>query len=166
MDLNLLDRVILILLILIALRGYYRGLFRELAVLVGAIGGVLAAAHTHMALASKLSPWITNPVHARRVAFALVLVAVYWGTRIAANYLQNISYHLYLDNFNRLLGGFFALIKGALLLGFSFMFIGVVMPLDSHLLKESRTASYLINFSRQALSLLPPDFKQRLNDYL
>jgi uncharacterized membrane protein required for colicin V production len=93
-------------------------------------------------------------------------VVVYWAVRLVAYVLQRILYHLYLDVFDRLLGGFFALVKGALLLGFSLMFVSLVMPRDSHLLKESRTAPYLINFSREALGLLPPDFKQRLNDYL
>jgi membrane protein required for colicin V production len=163
---NLLDLGILVLLILIALRGYYRGLFQELAVLAGVVGGVLVAAHTHPLLAAKLSPLITNPDHARWLAFALVLVVVYWSIRLVAYFLQRLLYHLYLDVFDRLLGGFFALVKGALLLGFALMFVGLVMPRDSHLFKESRTAPYLTNFSRQALGLLPPDFKQRFNDYL
>jgi membrane protein required for colicin V production len=163
---NLLDLGIVVLLILIVLRGYYRGLFQELAVLAGVVGGVLAAAHTHALLAAKLSPWISNPDHARWLAFALVLVAVYWSIRFLAYFLQRILYHLYLDVFDRLLGGFFALVKGALLLGFALMAVGLVMPRDSHLLKGSRTAPYLVHFSRQALGLLPPDFKQRLNDYL
>jgi membrane protein required for colicin V production len=166
MGLNLLDLGILVLLILITLRGYYRGLFQELAVLAGVVGGVLAAAHVHLWLARKLSPWITNPDYAKWVAFALVLVVVYWSIRLVAHFLQRLLYHLYLDVFDRLLGGFFALIKGALLLGLSLMLIGVVMPRNTHLLKESRTAPYLIYFSRQALGLLPPDFKKRLNDYL
>jgi membrane protein required for colicin V production len=163
---NLLDLGIIVLLILIVLRGYYRGLFQELAVLAGVVGGVLAAAHTHMLLAAKLRPWITNPDYARWAAFALVLVAVYWCVRLVAYFLQRILYHLYLDVFDRLFGGFFALVKGALLMGFALMLVGLVMPRDSHLLKESRMAPYLMHFSQQALELLPPEFKQRLNDHL
>ena len=58
---NLLDLGIIILLGLIALRGYYRGLFQELAVLVGVVGGVVAAAHTYLRLAGLLQPWISDP---------------------------------------------------------------------------------------------------------
>lgn len=163
---NLLDLGILVLLILITLRGYYRGLFQELAVLAGVVGGVLAAAHTHMLLGAKLSRWIANPDHARWLAFALVLVGVYWSVRLVAYFLQRILYHLYLDVFDRLLGGFFALVKGGLLLGFALMLVGLVMPKDTHLLKDSRTAPYLMHFSKQALGLLPPDFKNRMNEYL
>jgi membrane protein required for colicin V production len=163
---NLLDLGILVLLGLITLRGYYRGLFQELAVLVGLVGGVVVAAHTYLRLAVLLQRWITDPQHARWIAFAVVLVVVYWLTRLLAHFLQRLLYHLYLDFFDRLLGGTFALAKGALLLGFGLMFLGIFLPRDSRLLKESRTAPVLVQISRQSLELLPPDFKRRLNGYL
>jgi membrane protein required for colicin V production len=162
---NLLDLGIIVLLGLITLRGYYRGLFQEVAVLVGVVGGVVAAAHTYLRLAGALQPWISDPQHARWIAFALVFVAVYWLTRLVAHYIQRLLYHLYLDFFDRLLGGAFALVKGALLVGFGLMLLGVVLPRDSHLLKGSVAAPHLISLARQSLGLLPPDFKQRLNDY-
>jgi len=163
---NLLDLGIIVLLGLITLRGYYRGLFQELAVLVGVVGGVVVAAHTYLRLAGWLGAWITNPNYARWVAFAVVFVAVYWLTRLVAHFLQRLLYHLYLDFIDRLLGGAFALAKGALLVGFGLMFLGVVLPRNSQLLKGSVAAPHLVSLSRQSLELLPPDFKQRLNDYL
>jgi len=163
---NLLDLGILVLLGLITLRGYYRGLFQELAVLAGVVGGVVVASHTYLRLAALAQPWIKDPLYARLLAFVVVLVAVYWLTRLLAHFLQRLLYHLYLDLFDRLLGAFFALVKGALLVGFALMFLGVVLPLDSRLFKESRAVPHLVSLSRQTLGLLPPDFKQRLNDYL
>jgi len=163
---NLLDLGIIVLLGLITLRGYYRGLFQELAVLVGVVGGVVVAAHSYLRLAGWLQPWVTDPLHARWIAFAVVFVAVYWLTRLAAHFIQRVLYHLYLDFFDRLLGGTFALAKGALLVGFALMLMGVVLPRNSHLLKGSVAAPHLMSLSRQSLELLPPDFKQRLKDYL
>jgi membrane protein required for colicin V production len=163
---NLLDLGIIVLLGLITVRGFFRGLFQEVAVLVGLVGGVVAAAHTYLRLASLVQRWVTDPNHARWIAFAVVFVAVYWLTRLAAHFIQRLLYHLYLDFVDRLLGGVFALAKGALLVGFALMLLGTVLPRDSHLLKGSVAAPYLIALSRQSLGLLPPDFKQRLNDYL
>jgi membrane protein required for colicin V production len=163
---NLLDLGIIVLLALITLRGYYRGFFQEVAVLVGIVGGVVVAAHVYLRLAELIRPWITDPLYARWVAFAVVFVAVYWLTRLVAHFLQRVLYHLYLDFFDRLLGGTFALAKGALLVGFGLMFLGVVLPKNSHLFQGSVAAPHLMSLSRQALGLLPPDFKQRLNDYL
>lgn len=163
---NLLDLGILLLLALVTVRGYYRGLFQELAVLVGVVGGVVAAAHGYLPVAGKLKPLISNPFHARWLAFAVILVVVYWLTRLFAHLLQRLLYHLYLDIFDRVLGGFFALVKGGLFVGFALLLAALVVPRNSQLFKESRTAPHLMHFSRQALDLLPPDFKQRLQDYL
>lgn len=163
---NLLDLGILVLLALITLRGYYRGLFQELAALVGVVGGVVAASHLYLLLAALLHPWVSNPVYAQWTAFGTVLVVFYWLTRLVAHLLQRLLYHLYLDFFDRLLGGSFALVKGALLVGFGLMLLAVFLPRKSVLFTGSRTAPHLMAFSRQSLSLLPPDFKQRLNDYL
>jgi membrane protein required for colicin V production len=163
---NLLDLGILVLLGLVTVRGYFRGLFQELAVLVGVAGGVIAASHTYLQLAAVLSRWVTDPQYARIIAFAAILVAVYWLTRLVAHYLQRLLYHLYLDFFERLLGAAFALAKGALLIGFALMLLGLVLPKDSRLLKESRTAPKLVGLAHQSLELLPPDFKQRFNDTL
>ena len=163
---NLLDLGIIVLLGLITVRGFFRGLFQEVAVLVGVVGGVVVAAHTYLRLASLLQRWITDPNYARWVAFAVVFVAVYWLTRLAAHFIQRLLYHLYLDFIDRLLGGVFALAKGALLIGFALMLLGVVLPRDSQLLKGSVAAPHLLALSRQSLGLLPPDFKQRMEDYL
>ncbi|MEJ2671238.1 MAG: CvpA family protein [Deltaproteobacteria bacterium] len=163
---NLLDLGIIVLLALITLRGYYRGLFQEVAVLLGIVGGVIVAAHFYLRVAYLVLPWITDPLYARWVAFAVLFVAVYWLTRLVGHFLQRVLYHLYLDFFDRLLGGTFALAKGALLVGFGLMFLGVVLPKNSHLFQGSATAPHLISFSRQSLELLPQNFKQRLNEYL
>ena len=163
---NVLDLGIIILLGLITVRGYYRGLFQELGALVGVVGGAVVAAHTYLGLATLLKPWVTDPQHARWVAFPVVFVAVYWLIRLVAHLIHRLLYHIYLDFFDRLLGGTFALAKGALLVGFALMLVGTVLPRDSHLLKGSVAAPKLIAVARQSLGLLPPDFKQRLNDYL
>lgn len=168
---NLLDLGLLIVLGLIILRGYFRGLFQELAVLAGLIGGLLAAAHFYVPLAGKLQHLIKDPTYARGAAFVALLVAVYWLTRVLAHLLQRLLYHLYMDIFDRLLGGFFAFLKGALILGFALMLLGHVFSRDPpQLLKDSRTAPLLMGLSRRALELLPADFKKswekRLRDWV
>jgi membrane protein required for colicin V production len=163
---NLLDLGILVLLGLVVVRGYWRGLFQELAFLVGVVGGILVAAHTYLRLAQQFQPYIKEPSIAQGLAFFLVLVVVYWLTRLVAHLLQRILYHLYLDFFDRVLGAFFALVKGALILGFALMVLGVMLRPEPRLMKESRLVPHLLNFSHQAIALLPSDFKARLGEYL
>ncbi len=163
---NLLDLGILVLLALVTVRGYWRGLFQELAFLVGVVGGFLVAAHTYLRLAQLFRPYIKEISIAQGLAFFIVLVAVYWLTRLVAHLFQRILYHLYLDFFDRVLGAFFALVKGALLLGFVLMILGLVLRPEPRLMKESRLVPHLLQFSRQAVALLPTDFKARLEGYL
>lgn len=163
---NLLDLGILVLLALVTLRGYFRGLFQELAVLVGLVGGLLVAARTYLAVAALLLPLVNNLYWAQGLAFALVLVVFYWGVRVLAYILQRLLYHLYLDVVDRLLGAFFALLKGSLILGLCLLLLGVVVPKNNRVLKDSRTKPVLTKLARRTLDLLPPDFKQRFKEYL
>jgi membrane protein required for colicin V production len=167
---NLLDLGIVIILALVVLRGYYRGLFQEMALLAGLIGGLLAAAHFYVPAGAQLERLLPEPTYTRWIAFALILVAVYWLTRLLAHLLQRLLYHLYLDIFDRLLGGVFALLKGALILGFVLMIVSLALPANSQLLRESRAAPVLLGVLHRTLQLLPSEFKTRwekqLHDWL
>ena len=163
---NLLDVGVIAILILVTLRGYFRGLFQELAVLAGLVGGLLAASHTYLLAATLILPLINNIYWAQGLAFAVVLVAVYWGVRVLAYLMQRLLYHLYLDVLDRLLGAVLAFIKGCLILGLAFLLLGVVLPKNSHLIKESRAHPLLVNFAKTSLELLPADFKQRARDFM
>jgi membrane protein required for colicin V production len=163
---NLLDLGIFILLFVVTLRGYFRGLFQELAVLVGLVGGLLVAARTYLDVSAVILPLVKSLYWAQGLAFALVLLAFYWGVRLLSYVLQRLLYHLYLDVVDRLLGAFFALLKGALILGLALLLVGIVVPKDNRLLKGSRARPILIQLARRTVDLLPPDFKQRLKEFL
>jgi len=163
---NLLDLGIILLLALVTVRGYFRGLFQELAVLVGLVGGLVVAARTYPQVAGLLAPAIKSPQWAQGIAFILVLVVFYWSMRLVAYVLHRLLYHLYLDIIDKVLGAFFALVKGSLILGFVVLVLGVVLPKNTRLVQESATAPLLTRVARQTLELLPPEFKHRFEEYL
>ncbi len=163
---NLLDLGIIAILILVTLRGYFRGLFQELAVLAGLVGGLLVASHTYLAVATLILPFINNIYWAQGLAFAVVLVAVYWGVRVLAYVMQRLLYHLYLDVLDRLMGAVLAFIKGCLIIGLALLLLGVVLPKNSNLIKESRAHPLLVQLTRRTLDLLPADFKKRARDFM
>jgi membrane protein required for colicin V production len=163
---NLLDLGIIAILILVTLRGYFRGLFQELAVLAGLVGGLLVASHTYLIVATLILPLINNIYWAQGLAFAVVLVAVYWCVRVLAYIMQRLLYHLYLDILDRLLGAVLAFVKGCLIIGLALLLLGVVLPKNSHLIKESRAHPLLVQLTKRTLDLLPADFKKRARDYL
>lgn len=161
-----LDIGILVLLGLLTLKGYSRGFVLELSGLVGLVGGILVAAHFHKALADKLSPWITNPDYSRGAAFFISWFAANWFIRMVFSSFRQFLYYLYLGAFDRLMGGLLALAKGVLLMGLFLMFAGNVIFQDSDLLSDSRIAPHMMEFTRQAMALLPMDIKRHLDAYL
>ena len=163
---NLLDLGIIAILILVTLRGYFRGLFQELAVLAGLVGGLLVASHTYLAVAALILPFINNIYWAQGLSFAVVLVAVYWGVRVLAYVMQRLLYHLYLDILDRLLGAVLAFIKGCLIIGLALLLLGVMLPKNSTLIKESRAHPLLVQLTKRTLDLLPADFKKRARDFM
>jgi membrane protein required for colicin V production len=163
---NLLDLGIIAILILITLRGYFRGVCQEMAVLLGLVGGIVAAAHTYLEVATLILPFINSIYWAQGIAFAAVLLAVYWGVRFLAYLMARILYHLYLDILDRLLGAAVAFVKGCLIIGLALLLLGVVLPKNSNLIKESRAHPLLVQLTKRTLDLLPADFKKRAKDFM
>ncbi len=84
----------------------------------------------------------------------------FWPTSCSA-----VLYHLYLDVLDRLLGAFFAFLKGCLILGLALLLLGVFLPKNSHLVQESRLRPALTQLAKRTLDLLPPDFKERAREF-
>jgi membrane protein required for colicin V production len=161
---NLLDLGIIIILFLVALRGYYRGLLQEISVVVGLVVGLVFAAHYYLSLARLVSQWIHTPLYSRVISFLVILVLAYWLIRIAGNLLHRFLSFIYLGSLDRLLGAAFGVLKGAVILGFLLTIITISVPKDSKLLQESFSAPFLKMMYNQALLLLPPDFKQQVKE--
>lgn len=161
---NLLDLGLVIILLLIGLRGYYRGLMQEVAVIGGLVAGLIFAAHYYLRLARLLAPWIHTPLYARIISFLAILVLCFWLIRIAGHFFHRFLSVVFLGSLDRVLGGVFGMVKGAVILGFLLTAITVTVPKDSKLLQESLMAPYLKAAYRQILILLPEEFKQQVQE--
>lgn len=161
---NLLDLGLIVILFLAGLRGYYRGLLQEISVVVGLVVGLVFAAHYYLKLARLMAPWIHTPLYSRILSFLIILIVVYWLIRLAGNLLQRFLSVAFLGSLDRLLGGAFGVLKGAVVLGFLLTVITISVANDSKLLKESITAPYMKKLYTETLVLLPPEFKQQVQE--
>lgn len=161
---NLLDLGIGVILLLLALRGYWRGLLQEIAVIVGLVIGLIFAAHYYLQLARLVGQWLHTPLYSRIVSFFLIFILTYWLVRLSGNFLHRFFATISLGSLDRLLGGIFAVIKGCVILGFILTVLTLVVTKDSKLLQESQTAPYLKEIYQQALVLLPQDFKDQIKE--
>jgi membrane protein required for colicin V production len=161
---NLLDLGIIVILVLVGLRGFYRGLLQEISVIFGLVIGLILAAHYYLRLARLLSQWVHTPLYSRIISFLVILVLAYWLIRLAGNLLHRFLSFVFLGSLDRILGGTFGVLKGAVILGFLLTIVTLSVPKDSKLLQESITAPYLKMIYNQTLVLLPPEFKQQVKE--
>ncbi len=161
---NLLDLGIIVILVLVGLRGFFRGLVQEISVIVGLVIGLVIAAHYYLNLSRLISQWVHTPLYSRVISFLIILVVAYWLIRIGGNLLHRLVSFIYLGSLDRFLGAGFGVLKGCIVLGFILTVVALAAPPDSRLLKESLTAPYLKNIYNQTLVLLPQDFKQQVKE--
>jgi len=161
---NLLDLGIVVILVLLALRGYWRGLLQEVSVILGLVAGLVFAAHYYLQVARLVGQYLHTPLYSRILSFLLIFILIYWAIRLAGRFLQRFFAAVALGSLDRLLGSGFAVLKGCVILGFLLTVISLAVSKDSKLLRESVATPYLQNIYQQTLVLLPKEFKDQVRE--
>ena len=115
---NIVDVVIVALILLVAIRGYLRGLFREVFSLLGLVVGFFFAAryHTSVSLFWQDS-WQFSPMLLQVLSFISLFFVIYLLFNIVGLLLHRSAHFLFLGTFNRLGGVLIGAGKAAVLLG-------------------------------------------------
>lgn len=159
------DLVLLVIVISSVLHGIARGIWRELLALAGLILGIYLAASYFGVLAPNVL-WLTHNVFgAQIIAFLLILIAVVIVFRIIAAMLRSLSHAVGLGWLDRLLGGFFGLIRG-ILAGALAAILAVLIYPQAPWVTGSRVAPHLVNIARQAATTVFPPFAERVREGL
>jgi membrane protein required for colicin V production len=109
---NRIDVVLTIVLVLFALRGFWRGFSREFFGFVGLIGGLVVAAASYAAAVAYLPAAVPERIRPI-VAFALVFFAVDVLANVVGALLHRLLGILFLSPVNRVAGAVFGVAKGA-----------------------------------------------------
>lgn len=110
---NWIDITLLVVLGLFSLRGFYRGLFREVFSVVGMGAGLLAAMTYHEPATQWLGVyWELSPFVLKVAAFVVVFFIVYFACSLAGWLLHRSEGALFLKTFNRAGGVAVGLGKG------------------------------------------------------
>ena len=137
---NAVDLVLVFLLLLWALRGYWRGFFRESFGLIALVGG-LAMATQFAALGGGLLQQrfrIPAPVDAG-VAFVTIFLIVHTLVNLVGVLFDRLAGALFLRSINRLAGAAFGAGKGAAILGLLLLFLHLfplVPDLDAQIMNS------------------------------
>jgi uncharacterized membrane protein required for colicin V production len=144
---NLIDVALVVLLLLCALRGFWRGFFRESFGFLGLIAGLGGALRFSDLGAAMLTPYLPLPSTALvGIAFVGIFMIAYTSLNLFGLLLERLLGSLMLQRANQLAGVAFAVAKGGAILALVLLFFHlfrVVPALNQHVM-ESRVGRPLV----------------------
>jgi membrane protein required for colicin V production len=162
---NGLDWLIAGILALSVIHAAAQGFVFELFSLAGTVLGYLLAAWEYPTLAKYLAPYVTSGVVARGAAFLLIFIAVVVLAGIAGRIARWATQSVGLRWFDRLLGGAFGFLRGALVVMVLVMAMASFLP-SSNALAKSSLAQYFLVAGRAAVYAGPSELRQKFHDGL
>jgi membrane protein required for colicin V production len=124
---NWVDLILLGVLVLFGLRGFFRGLFREIFSIAGLVAGFFLAVTYARFVTSYVEPfWQISPLLLKGSAFVAIFFIVYFLMSAAGWILHRSERLLFLKTLNRTGGIVIGLAKGAALLALAIFFLSQV----------------------------------------
>lgn len=158
---NPLDIVIIVVLGFGLIRGFFRGLVKELSSIVGVIAGFFAANLYHPLLVPYFKSWISDPNYIHIICFAIVFIGVFLIVSILGviiKYLLNVAFLGWAD---RIFGIIFGLAKGVLISAVLLMALTAFLPKNNALVKNSLLAPHVSIITQKLAYLVPEEMKDK-----
>lgn len=153
---NILDIGILIIIALTTFRGLFRGLIEEAAGLLGIIASFYLASYYYKDLALWMSRFLSNhQVILEIFCFILVFALGFFLFHFLAMMARGAIRLVFLGWLDRILGGIFGLIKGAVIIFFLITILTVFHPKSNALVKDSRFFPPILSFTGKMALLIP-----------
>jgi membrane protein required for colicin V production len=121
---NIIDVILLVLLFLFGLRGYFKGFFRETFSLTGLIVGFMAAVRYNHAVATLGEEyWKISPIILKGASFVAIFFVFYFLLSMLGWLFHHSAKFLFLQTLNRAGGIAIGIIKGAAVMGLIVFFM-------------------------------------------
>lgn len=162
---NTIDIIFGIILILGAVQGLRKGLFVELASLIGLIAGVYGAIHFSYYVAEWLAEkteWSEQVVNL--TAFAGTFIIIVLVVSIAGKLLTKVANFAMLGIVNKILGAAFAVLKYAFLISVVLMFIDAANRQISFIGEDKKEQSVLYPMVQPLAPALLPSILQKAKE--
>lgn len=165
LSVNWVDLILVVVLALFGLRGFFRGLFREFFSTAGLVlGFILAVSFTNAAAAYAASFWGLSPLILKGAAFMVIFFVAYFFLSTAGWLLHRSEKMLFLKTVNRTGGIAIGVGKGAALTALAVFFLSHATWLP-HAARDNFAGSYLVTpLSRLAESLIRVGKERIFND--
>lgn len=161
--LNIADLSLAIIWLFFSIRGYLRGLVKEVGSLAAIVTGFYCAGTYHKELAPHLTEYISGNyagTAAYLLIFTLALIVV-WFLALAVSGMVKVTMTQWADRF---FGGAFGLVKGVILTAVFLFLIHLASP-NPDFLKGSLLVPVLEKVSARLVRYIPPDINEKLRKF-
>ena len=158
---NWLDIILLVVMILTAIVGIFKGLVKQVIGLVAVIAGLVLAVLYYKGAAGIFDTLIKNVLLSNFLGFLFIFVLVLIAGAILGHLITKVMKGP-LAFANRLFGGVFGAVKGVLICGI-LVFALVTFQVAKPALKTSVLAPACVGVTRAAINLIPQDLRAKFN---
>lgn len=148
---NIVDVILLVLLFLFGLRGYFKGFFRETFSLTGLIVGFMAAVrynHTVAMLGEEY--WQISPFILKGASFVAIFFVFYFFFNLLGWFFHHSKKFLFLQTLNRAGGIAIGIVKGAALMALMVFFMNSASWIPPSAKEKFKTSVLIPSFSEFA----------------
>lgn len=152
---SLVDILILAVLLIFVIKGFMKGLVREVCSLLGLLAGGWASFRYYHYLAEAIRPFVHLPQHiARAISFVLLFLIIGLLFYLFGHLLTAIFRIMLLGSVNRIGGVLFGLLEGAAILCIV-LYFGTMKPVPEKVkdaVSQSKTARPFVDSGREMIS--------------
>jgi membrane protein required for colicin V production len=159
------DWAIVIVLAAATVGGLLQGFFRAVCSLGGLLLGLLLAAWNYGRVAAIFLPWVRINAIADAIGFLLIALVVMAAANLAGLVAAKTLRHMGLGCLDRLAGGVFGFLQGALLVTLGILVIVAFFP-KAHWLAEARLPRVFFGVCHLSTHVSPAELAQRVRDGL
>jgi len=158
---NILDFILLTILAAALIRGFVRGMIRQVAGLLGLLAGFVVAGHLYLQILPVLRRHFPSAPYLEVLSY-IVIYAATWLAVVFLGYLfVKLSRAMLMAWADRLLGGAFGLFKGMVAAVVLVAVLTLFLPGNSQLLKKSLFSVHVQRAGYLLVTLTPKDLRDR-----
>lgn len=147
------------------IRGIFRGFIREIAAIVGVVGGFYIAYTRYHGLTPFLGQWISNPTYVNIFSFLVMFTAIFTLVTGLGILVRTLLKAVFLGLIDRFFGAVFGIAKGVVLAAALFFLLTTFLPPGgADMVRHSRTAPAVNQSARILVQLVPEGVRTRLEN--
>ncbi len=158
---NKLDIIFIVIISFTLIRGFLRGIVKEIMGIVGVIGSFLLAINYYKDVAKYLTTIIPDLELANIVSFAVLFIVSILIISLIGAGIRELLKTLSMGWLDRLGGGVFGAVKGILVSSLIILCLTLFLSPRNSLIAKSRLSPYIMKVTEKIIYIIPEDVKQK-----